>query len=488
MAEEILVNITPYEVRIALLEKGVLQEVHVERNFRQGIIGNIYKGKINRILPGIQAAFVDIGIDRSAFLHVSDLLGYENLLKNTENRAEIDIRDLLKQGQELLVQVYKDPLGSKGARLTTQFTIPSRYLVFTPKTYQVSVSQKISDEAERQRLLSMITVDEVGGYIFRTAAEGVTQVDVDADKAFLKLLWAQIDARSQTAKCGDLVYEEIPLVLRILRDWVGYDITKIRVDQQSTVEEMRHFVERYAPDLRDRIEYYPEQQPIFDLYSVEDEMQKALHRKVYLKCGGHIIFDQTEAMTTIDVNTGSYLGTGNLEQTLFKTNLEAVEVIARQVRLRNLGGIIIIDFIDMNDALHKEHLLQSLTNALAKDPARVQISELSSLGLVQLTRKRARESLEHVLCVPCPLCKKRGSIKSIETVIYEIFRELKRAAQIYRWSGFLVLVSEKIAHCLVEEESAMLADLELQLGKSIKIKVELSFTQENYNILPLSDL
>jgi ribonuclease G len=487
MAEEILVNITPREVRIALLENGILQELHVERSLHQGIIGNIYKGKVNRILPGIQAAFVDIGIDRSAFLHVSDIQGYEDLIKKTGNPADIDMRDFVKPGQELLVQVYKDPLGSKGARLTTQFTIPSRYLVFTPKLYQVSVSQKINDDVERQRLISMITPNALGGYIFRTVAEGITQADVDADKVFLEALWSEVERRSQTAKLGELVYEEIPIVLRVLRDWVGYNNAKIRVDHQQTVDEMRKFAERYAPNLLNCIEYYSASQPIFDLYSVEDELQKALYRKVYLKSGGHLIFDQTEAMTTIDVNTGSYLGAGNLEQTIFKTNLEAIEVIARQIRLRNLGGIIIIDFIDMNDMLHKEHLLQSLANVLAKDPARVQISELSSLGLVQLTRKRARESLEHILCVPCPLCQKRGSIKSIETIVYEIFRELKRATQIYPWNGFLVLASEKIANCLIEEESALLADLEVQLGKSIKIRVESSFTQENYNILPLSE-
>lgn len=486
MTEEILVNITPREVRVALLENGVLQEVHIERGLHHGLIGNIYKGRINRILPGIQAAFVDIGLERSAFLHVTDVHGYDEYVKKAGSPNDVDIRDILKANQDLLVQVYKDPLGSKGARLTTQFTIPSRYLVFTPGIAQVAVSQKIADEGERQRLIEMVTSSETGGYIFRTAAEGVLQADVDTDKVFLQTLWGEVIERARLAKPGEIVYEEIPIVLRVLRDLVGYKVERIRVDHQPTAAQMRAFAERYVPELVDRIEDYTEDQPIFDIYSVEDVLQKALQRKVYLKTAGHLIFDQTEAMTTIDVNTGSYVGKGNLEKTIFKTNLEAVDVIARQLRLRNLGGIIIIDFIDMMDDLHKEHILQSLTAALAKDPARIQISELSSLGLVQLTRKRARESLEHILCVTCPLCQQRGSIKSIETVSYEIFRDIKRSAQFYPWSGFLVLASEKVVNCLMDEESTMLADLEVQLGKPIKLRVELSFTQEQYNILPLS--
>ncbi len=480
LAEEILVNINAREVRVAMLENGMLQEIHIERTFKQGSIGNIYKGKINRILPGIQAAFVDIGLERSAFLHVADLSSY-----NTENPQ--DIRQLLRQGQELLVQVYKDPLGSKGARLTTQFTIPSRYLVFTPGVSQISVSQKITDEVERERLISLVTANQAGGYIFRTVAEGVLQTEVDVDVEYLRQLWIEIDERGKNAKLGDVIYVEIPMVLRVLRDMAGYNIQRIRVDNEKVTEEMRDFAGKYVPNLVSRIEFYASNQPIFSIYSVEDELQKALYRKVYLKSGGHLIFDQTEAMTTIDVNTGAYLGTGNHEQTLFKTNLEAVEVIARQVRLRNLGGIIIIDFIDMMDALHKEHILQSLTAALAKDTAKTLISELSSLGLVQMTRKRARESLEHILCMTCPLCQRRGSIKSIETMGFEIVRELKRVAENYPWTGFLVLASKDVVKYLLEEESIMLAELEIQLGKSVRISEESAFTREHYNILPLSD-
>ena len=480
MSQEILVNITPREVRVALMESGILQEIHIERSLHQGLLGNIYKGRIARLLPGIQAAFVDIGLDRSAFLHISDL-GSDEYIQGK------DIRELLSVGQNILVQVYKDQLGSKGARLTAQFTVPSRYLVLTPGSQQIVVSQKITDEDERERLLQMLTPSPQGGFIFRTAAENAMQPDIDADKEFLSTLWKEVAVRAKTARPTEIVYEEIPIVLRVLRDLVGYDVEKIRVDNREAVEQMRTFAERYVPQLASRIEYYESNRPIFDVYSIEDELQRALLRKVNLKSGGHIVFDQTEAMTTIDVNTGSYVGHLNLEQTIFRTNIEAIEVIARQIRLRNLGGIIIIDFIDMVDAAHKEQLLEALTAVLNKDSARIQISEISGLGLVQMTRKRTRESLEHILCAPCPLCQKRGSIKSLTTVCYEIFREVQRAAQVYPWSGFLVVVSTIVADELLNEESTMLADLEAQLGKTIKLRIEASYVQGHYEILPLAD-
>lgn len=480
MPQEILVNITPREVRVALMESGILQEIHIERSLQQGLLGNIYKGRISRLLPGIQAAFVDIGLERSAFLHISDL-GSDEYIDGK------DIRELLTVGQQLLVQVYKDQLGSKGARLTAQFTVPSRYLVLTPGSSQIAVSQKISDENERKRLLDMLTPSKEGGFIFRTAAENATQADIDADKEFLSTLWKEVATRAKSARVTEIVYEEIPIVLRVLRDLVGYDVEKIRVDNLAAATQMRAFAERYVPQLTSRIEFYEGSKPIFDIYSIEDELQRALLRKVNLKSGGHVVFDQTEAMTTIDVNTGSYVGHLNLEQTIFRTNIEAIEVIARQIRLRNLGGIIIIDFIDMVDPAHKEQLLASLTAVLNQDSARIQISELSSLGLVQMTRKRTRESLEHILCVPCPLCQKRGSVKSLATVCYEIFRELQRAAQIYPWTGFLVVVSTMVADELLNEESTMLADLEAQLSKTIKLRIEPTYVQEHYEILPLAD-
>jgi ribonuclease G len=484
MSQEILVNITPREVRIALLEQGVLQEIFIERNRQQGLLGNIYKGRVNRLLPGIQAAFVDIGLDRSAFLHESDLRPPG---ADAESETFTDIRNFLTAGQELLVQVYKEPLGTKGARLTTQITIPSRYLVFTPGVFQVAVSQKITDDGTRERLLKMITPGDKGGYIFRTAAEGATQGDIDADKEFLNTLWREVLSRNLNAKPGTLVYAEIPMILRVLRDLAGFGGAQIKVDNQAAVTEMRSFAEKYIPLLAGQIEFYAATQPIFDAYGVEEELKKALAHKVSLKSGGHIVFDQTEAMTTIDVNTGSYLGHNNLEDTIFKTNLEAVAVITRQVRLRNLGGIIIIDFIDMTDAAHKEQLLAALMTALAKDSVKTQVSELSSLGLVQMTRKRTHESLEHILCVPCPTCQSRGSIKSLETICYEIYREIKRAAETYGWPGFKICAAPEVTQQLLEEEAPLLAELTAQLGKPIKLMTENYYARERYDILPLSN-
>jgi ribonuclease G len=352
---------------------------------------------------------------------------------------------------------------------------------------QIVVSQKITDEEERKRLQTMITPCKQGGFIFRTAAESVNQANVDADREFLITLWKEVAKRAKSAASMTMVYEEIPIVLRVLRDLVGLDVEKIRVDNLESAVQMRTFAERYVPTLATRVEFYEGPTPIFDLYNVDAELQLALHRNINLKSGGHLVFDQTEAMTTIDVNTGSYVGHINLEQTIFRTNLEAVDIIARQIRLRNLGGIIIIDFIDMQDVAHQQQLLESLTNAMAKDSVRTQISELSSLGLVQMTRKRTRESLEHILCVPCPLCQKRGSIKSLPTVCYEIFRELQRAAQLYPWPGFVTVVAPIVAAELLNEQSTMLADLEAQFVKPIILRVDDSYVQEQFDILPMPD-
>ncbi len=478
MAEEIFLNITPDEVRAALIADGVLQEIHIERRARQGLSGHIYKGKVHRVLPGIQAAFIDIGLERAAFLHVSDIQC---------QTKEADIRDLLQQGQDLLVQIYKDSLGSKGVRATTQFTLPGRYLVFTPNTSQIVVSHKITDESLRARLLQILVPNATGGYIFRTAAATATPADIVAEQTLLPKRWADIVSRSHQAKTGERVYAEIPIELRLLRDMATDNITRIRVDQSTAVTEMRAFAQQTIPHLADRIEYHPSVQPLFDIYSIESQLQKALHRKIYLKSGGYLIFDQTEAMTTIDVNTGSFLGRGSQEETIFKTNAEAVNVIAHQVRLRNLGGIIIIDFIDMVEPQHKAELLQLLTTALAKDSARTEISELSRLGLVQMTRKRTRESVERVLCVTCPVCQHRGTVKSLETMSYEIVRELQQTARHFSWPGFLIVAALAVVDYLRTHAASRLAEIELALGKPIKLRVESSYVQEHYDILPLSD-
>ncbi len=413
MAEEILVNVTSREVRVALVENGILQEIYIERSSHASLLGNIYKGRVHRVVGGLQAAFVDIGFDRAAFLHISDL--HTTILGT-------DIRELLHQGQEILVQVYKDSLGSKGVRVTTQFTLPARYLVLTPGIEKIAVSQRITDEATREQLLKILSPANNNGYIFRTAAVTANSDAIAIDKAFLETAWRTVLARSLKAKVGECVYTEQPIILRLLRDIVPDTIDRVRVDQAHAADEMRGFAKHSAPKLVERIEYHANQQPIFDIHRVETQLQEALRRKIYLKSGGYLIFDQTEAIVAIDVNSGSYLGRGNPDETIFKTNKEAVDVIAQQVRLRNLGGIIIIDFIDMINPEHKIELLGLLRVAFAKDSVKTEVSELTSLGLVQMTRKRTRESLERILCVSCPLCLHRGTIKSPETISNELFR------------------------------------------------------------------
>jgi ribonuclease G len=478
MAEEILINVTPREVRIAFIEQGVLQDIYIERRTAEDIVGNIYKGKVTRLLPGIQAAFVDVGLKKSAFLHIQDI--------NTDKITQ-DIRDLLHPGQEVLVQVSKNPLGTKGARLTQKFTLPSRYLVLTPCTQELQISQKIVEVAEQQRLLSLIERKEQSGYIFRTAAQNATSADLRRDQAYLEELWQTIKAKASKTTVGQILYAEIAVVLRLLRDLGSTEIQRIRVDDLEVVEQMRNFATHFSPSLIDKIEFYEQLRPIFDIHSVEDELQKALQRKVFLKSGGHIIVEQTEAMTTIDVNTGSYIGHGIIEETIFKTNLEAADTIARQVRLRNLGGIIIIDFIDMQNSQHKAQLREALDKALLKDKARVEVSELSSLGLLQMTRKRTRESLEHILCVTCPTCKRRGSIKSFETICYDILREIKRIANLFPWAGFLVLAPEGVINTFKETENLMLSQLASELQRPIKLQSENSYKNEQWDVLPLTN-
>ncbi|HEY5719009.1 MAG TPA: ribonuclease G, partial [Gammaproteobacteria bacterium] len=410
---EILVNVTPQETRVAIVENGVLQEVFIERARRRGLVGNIYQGRVCRVLPGMEAAFVEAGLARTAFLHVSDVA--VGAAAAAEAHGEVDgaarpetISQLLQEGQTLMVQVVKDPIGTKGARLTSHISIPSRYLVFMPDMSNVGVSQRIEDEAERQRLRELVLQwtdrEGSGGYIVRTAAEGASPEALRADMRFLQKLWASIQERAATARAGTLVHEDLPLSLRALRDQFGSAIERIRIDSRETFQKAREFAAAFIPELVERIEYYPGERPIFDLYSVEDEIQRALERKVQLKSGGYLIIDQTEALTTIDVNTGAYVGHANLEETIFKTNLEAAQAIARQLRLRNLGGIIILDFIDMTDEEHKRQVLRALESSLERAGGKSHIGEVSALGLVEMTRKRTRESLEHVLCEACPTC------------------------------------------------------------------------------------
>lgn len=492
MSEEILVNITPRETRVAVVENGVLQEVHVERASRRGLVGNIYKGKVSRVLPGMQAAFINIGLERAAFLHASDIVPLvdeptEPFTGGNASHVTENITTLLREGQDVLVQVIKDPLGTKGARLTTHITIPSRYLVFMPDSHHIGISQRIEDSGERERLRTIISGFEdlaQGGYIVRTNAEGVGEAELRADAVFLRRLWDAIRERIKTTPVASVIHEDLTLPFRTLRDMVEAEVEKIRVDSRETWVKMQGFAAEFVPGVGERIEHYAGERPIFDLYGVEDEIAKALQRKVQLKSGGYLIIDQTEAMTTIDVNTGAFVGHRNLEETIFKTNLEAASAIARQLRLRNLGGIIIIDFIDMTDAEHKRQVLRTLEKALERDHAKTQICEISPLGLVEMTRKRTRESLEHVLCEACPACHGRGTLKTAETVCYEIFREILRANRAYQSvQTFLVLANQDVVDRLLDEESASVAELEVFIGKPIKFQVESLYTQEQFDVV-----
>lgn len=489
MSEELLINVTPRETRVALIENGVVQELFIERTHKRGIVGNIYKGKVARVLPGMQAAFMDIGLPRAAFLHASDIVKCPHEEVERLVNTNQTITDLVREGQELLVQVVKDPLGTKGARLTTCITLPSRYLVLLPNETTIGISSKIESEAERERLkilLEALSESSNGqGYIVRTAGEGMSSEALAADQRFLTRLWQSIFTKISTSRAGEILYEDLPLAFRTLRDLVTDQVERLRIDSRETFLKLQSFTEQFMPQVVDRLEYYPGERPIFDLYGVEDEIQKSLSRRVQLKSGGYLIFDQTEAMTTVDVNTGAYVGHRNLEETIFKTNFEAAQAIVRQLRLRNLGGIIIIDFIDMTLEDHKRQVLRALERSLERDHAKCQITEVSALGLVEMTRKRTRESLEHVLCEACPLCQGRGSVKTAETVCYEIFREIIREARQYESKQLLVLASQQVVDLLVDEESTTLVELEAFIGIPIRFQVENSYTQEQYDVVPL---
>jgi ribonuclease G len=487
MSEEILINITPMESRVAVVENGVLQEVHVERTQRRGIVGNIYKGKVVRVLPGMQAAFVDIGLERAGFIHVGEIASREGNAGSNET-----ISALVHEGQSLVVQVTKDPIGTKGARLTTQLSIPSRYLVYMPRTRHVGISLKIEDETERERLKRVVAeciasegIAEMGGFILRTAADGAGADEILMDIRYVRRLWEQIRGQMQAASSPSVIYQDLSLAFRTLRDLVSPRIEKVRIDSRETFQKIVQFVDELMPEIAGRLEHYPGERPIFDLYGVEDEVQKALERKVPLKSGGYLIIDPAEAMSTIDVNTGAFVGHRNLEETIFKTNLEAATTIARQLRLRNLGGIIIIDFIDMEDQEHQRQVLRTLEKQLERDHAKTNLLGITELGLVQMTRKRTRESLEQVLCEPCSSCQGRGKLKAPETICYEIFREILREARAYQAGAYLVLASQKVIDRLLDEESANVADLEGFIGRTIKFQVESMYSQEQYDVVLL---
>ena len=486
MSSEILINVTPSETRAVLVDNGVLQEVFIERAEYRGLVGNIYKGRVCRVLPGMQAAFVEIGLTRAAFLHASDISIPQGQTGDLQEKKVPAITSLLREGQEVLVQVIKDPMGTKGARLTTQLSVSSRYLVYMPEIHGVGVSLKIEDENERDRLKgcleSQLSLDN-GGYILRTAAEGVQESELLADLQFLHRLWEKVKDRKMTVKSGETLHEDLPLPLRSLRDLFSPDVEKIRIDSKETFYKAIKFAEGFMPECASRLEHYKGATPLFDLFNVEDEIQKALERKVLLKSGGYLIFDQTEAMTTVDVNTGGFVGHKNLEETIFKTNLEAAQSIARQLRVRNLGGIIILDFIDMEETDHRDQVLRTLEKAMLGDKARHNICGVSELGLVEMTRKRTRESLGHVLCDPCPACDGKGYTKSIETLCYEIFREVLREAKQYETSRLMVLASQDVIDRLNEDDSTYAAELEQFIGRSISFKAEHQYGLEQFNVV-----
>ena len=526
MSEELLINISPMESRVAVLDNGILGEIYIERHNKLGLVGNIYLGTVVRVLPGMQAAFVDIGQSRTAFLHVNDMqreprpVAENKATEKTDNeRIIIDITtdDLavtppvvsaqntevvpvsktliqhrLHESQRILVQVTKDQLGSKGARLTTNVSLPSRYLVYLPSSDHIGISQRIDGEEERTRLKTelnslMQTVNLKGGLIARTAAERVPVDKLEEDIYYLLQLWRTICARRQEMKhnqSSELIYQELSLPLRSIRDLVHAGTEKVVIDNEQIYEQVRYFAKEFVPFVYDRIVHYTAEQSLFDVHRVEDDLRDALKRRVDLKSGGYLIIDQTEAMTTIDVNTGSFVGARSLEDTVYKTNLEATHAIARQLRLRNLGGIIILDFIDMLEQQHKDDILESLQSQLVQDYAKTKITQVSELGLVEMTRKRTRESLGQQLCEPCSTCQGRGFVKTAETVCFEIFREIMRCARTYNSpKKFTVVAHAAVIDLLLTSESDTVADLEYLLGRVITFDVENLYTQEQYDIV-----
>ncbi|MDX1347279.1 MAG: ribonuclease G [Thiomicrorhabdus chilensis] len=484
--EKVLVNVTPNETRVAWVENGVLQEIWVERTNKRGLVGNIYIGKVDRVLPGMQAAFVNVGLERAAFLHVSDVC-QKSVGHDEEEECE-DIAKLLRPGQKIMVQVVKDPLGTKGARITMQVTIPSRMAVYMPNERALGVSQKIEMAEERDRLRELMKQvpefkESEGGFIVRTVAEGVDFHELRADIIFLQRLWNDVQEKGRAARKPSVIYEDLPLYLRIMRDIPIDRIEKIRVDSSETLQKMQQFVKTYVMELGDKVGLYTGERPIFDLYNIEQEIQGALEKRVSLKSGGYLIIDQTEAMTTIDVNTGAFVGHKNLEETIYRTNLEATQAIARQLRLRNLGGIIILDFIDMEYEEHKSHVLAALEKELSKDRVKTSISNISSLGLVEMTRKRTRESLERTLCESCPMCNGRGTVKTAETVAYEIFREITRMARSFDAKQYRVIAAESVVARIMDEESSSVAELEAFLDKSIRFQAESTYAAEQFDVV-----
>lgn len=485
MIEEILVNITPQETRVAIIQQGAVQELHIERSQSRGIVGNVYLGKVTRVLPGMQSAFVDIGLDKAAFLHVADLWMPKN--SKPDNTP---IEKLVFDGQTILVQVLKDPLGTKGARLSTHISIAGRNLVYLPQEdngNQIAISQKIDNledrDALKKRFQALMPVGEEGSYILRTSAEDADDQELQNDLRYLSATWRKVQEGSLRLSAPSLLHQDLSLAERVLRDLATDATGQIRIDSAENFEKLTTFARDFTPNQESKLVLYRGERPLFDLYDTESEINRALGRRVDLKSGGYLMIDQTESMTTIDVNTGSYVGARTFDDTIYKTNLEAAQTIARQLRLRNLGGIIIIDFIDMHSKEHQDAVLDELNKNLARDKIRTSANPFSSLGLVEMTRKRTRESLAHLLCEPCEVCQGKGQVKTAQSICYEILREVLREHRQFNPKEFRIIACADVIDRFLEEESGHLAQLIEFIGKPIRLQAESSFNQEQYDIV-----
>jgi ribonuclease G len=492
--QDILINWSPQETRVAIVENGAVQELHIERTLERGLVGNVYLGKVVRVLPGMQSAFIDIGMERAAFLHVADLLPSVPGGRGAgpgpakSDAPLVPIERQVFEGQTLTVQVIKDAIGTKGARLSTQVSIAGRMLVFLPHDNHIGISQKIGSHELREQLRARVTAlagDAGGGFILRTNAEEATDTELADDIAYLRRAWALIRERAQSKPPGTLLHQDLTLAERVLRDLAVEATQTIRIDSRLQCDALRAFGDTYMPGAVGKLDLYRGERPIFDLFGIEEELTRALARRVDLKSGGYLIIDQTEALTTVDVNTGGFVGARNFEDTIFRTNLEAAGSMARQLRLRNLGGIIIADFIDMTRADHQEAVLAELKKQLARDRTRTTVSGFTQLGLVEMTRKRTRESLAHMLCEPCPTCQGRGQVKTARSVCYDILREILREARQFSPKEFRVVASAAVVEMLLDEESTHLAGLSEFIGKPISLSAEPTMNPEQYDIVLL---
>lgn len=491
MQQDILINWSPQETRVAIVEHGAVQELHVERTLERGLVGNVYLGKVARVLPGMQSAFIDIGLERAAFLHVADVwhppAEGESLSTSRASQPVIPIEKQVFEGQALMVQVIKDPIGTKGARLSTQISIAGRLLVFLPQDDHIGVSQKIPP-AQRDELRSRLQAlagTQGGGFILRTNGEDASDSELSEDISYLRKAWARIKDASVRMPPQSLLHQDLNLLQRVLRDLVGDSTQTIRVDSREQFEALKAFGSEFMPMAAEKLQHYKGERPIFDLYAIDEEIAKALARRVDLKSGGYLIVDQTEALTTVDVNTGGFVGARNFDDTIFKTNLEAAQAIARQLRLRNLGGIIIVDFIDMAREDHRDAVLAEFKKQLARDRVKTMAGGFSQLGLLEMTRKRTRESLAHMLCEPCPTCEGKGIVKTPRSVTYDIFREILREARQFNPREFRVVASPKVIELFLDEESQHLAGLSEFIGKPVSLQSEAAMGQEQYDIVLL---